>query len=119
MSEHKKKFINIVVIELEDLIEDLNHLVDDYKNKKEHDVITNYVCMENLALLQHEMYGIKKFTEMISVIKLEDFKNIEEISEYIKELLQKKITTSDFASCLLPMISRRIVKAVHYIENYI
>ena len=119
MTEHKKKFISIMKIELEDLIEDLNHLVDDYRDKKEHDLITNYVFMENLALLQHEMYGIKKFSQFISSLNLSEFKDINGISEHIKEVLEKKITSSDFASCLFPMICRRLVKAAHYVENYV
>jgi hypothetical protein len=119
MNEHKKKFIGIIKIELEELIEDLNHLVDDYREKKENDLITNYVFLENLALLRHEMYGIKKLSELISALNVNDFRNIEEISEYIAEMLQKKISTSDFESCLLPMVCRRLAKAAHYVENYV
>ena len=90
----KKKFLSILKIEMEDLIEDLKSHVNDYKEKKEQDLITNYVFMENLALLQHEMYGIRKFLEMISLLDLNDYKNIEEISNHIKNLLEKKIADS-------------------------
>jgi transcription-repair coupling factor (superfamily II helicase) len=119
MKERKKKFINIIKIEMEDLIEDLNNLVDDYKEKKEKDLITNYVFMENLALIQHEMYGIGKFSEIVCALNLEDYKDIEEISDHIKDILEKKIATSDFANCLFPMISRRIAKASKYVKDYL
>lgn len=119
MYEHKRKFVSIVKAELDDLIEDLNHLVDDYKEKKDHDLITSYVFLENLALLRHEMYGIRRISDVISTLKLEDYKDIREISDCIKEILENKISGSDFAGCLLPMISRKIDKAANYVNNYI
>ena len=119
MKECKEKFISIIKIEMEDLIKDLNNLVDDYKEKKEKDLITNYVFMENLALLRHEMYGIRKFSEILETLKLDSYKDIEEISDCIKDILEKKINLSDFASCLFPMICRRIVKASKYVKDYL
>ncbi len=119
MKERKRKFISIIKIEMEDLIEDLNDLVDDYKEKKEKDLITKYVFMENLALIQHEMYGIRKFSEIIGTLNLDDYKDIEEISNHIKDILEKKIAIADFASCLFPMISRRIVKTSKYVKEYL
>jgi hypothetical protein len=53
VSEHKIKFMKIIFIEIEDLIEDLKHLIAEHETRKAHNEITEYVCRENVALLEN------------------------------------------------------------------
>ena len=103
-------------IELEDLVADLNHLVEDYTSRKKAGNITNYVFMENLALLKHEMYGINKFIGVLHEISIDEYSSIDELLQDVIKKLRKMIIKIDFEECLFPMIERRLIKVAKFIE---
>ena len=65
----KQKFLEILKVELNDLGSDLDVLVDEYKKRKSKNEITEYVFLENLAVLKREMYGIDNLIEAIDSVK--------------------------------------------------
>jgi hypothetical protein len=49
-------FIAILEVELQDLEHDIQLLMADSEERHNHEEISNYVYMENLALLQKELF---------------------------------------------------------------
>jgi hypothetical protein len=115
MGRLKQKCIGIMKLELKDMAEDLEMLVNAYIEKKARGLITNYVFLENLALLKHEMYGLKRISDMLDGIDTEAYDSIEDMIGDLKVKIKEKIKSSDLPERLWPLVVRRLKKVVLYI----
>ena len=61
----KRKYLDILRLEIEDLIEDIGVVVNEYKRRRDLGEITNYVFLENLAVLHNELLGVDDMMEML------------------------------------------------------
>jgi hypothetical protein len=60
MAETRNRYLRILKIEIEDLAQDIAELVTHYGNKLSDGKITDYVYLENVSLIQHEVACLKE-----------------------------------------------------------
>lgn len=117
MPESKRKYLNILKIEAKDLIEDIGVLVADYTKRRETDEITNYVFLENLAVLHNELSGVDYWVMILDTINPDAYESLDDMIQDIEERMKAKIKTSNLAEALLPLIKRKLEKVKTYLSH--
>jgi hypothetical protein len=116
MSE-KSRYLDILRIEVEDLIEDIGLVVEVYKKRKERGEITNYVFLENLAVLIHEKKGLNNLMELLGSIDAESYSDLKEMIGDIEKKIISRINDSHLEEALLPLVKRRLKKVARYVNQ--
>ena len=111
------KYLDILRIEAEDLVEDIEALLDENENRKEKEEITNYVFLNNRAILQREKSGMKRVVQFIDTIKPREYSDLDEMIHDIEERLREKIRSSNMAQALLPLLKRKLEKVKLYVTH--
>lgn len=111
----KHKYIKVLKIEMEDLNEDINMYREKITKDKNCGEITNYVFMENLALLQNEIIGIETVNKYLDSLDVNEFETIEDIITKIKTDLEKKLREDGIAQALYIYLERKIDKVRTYV----
>ena len=113
----KRKYLDILRIEVEDLIEDIGLIVNEYKRRKDRGEITDYVFLENLAVLHNELLGVDDMMEMLDSVDPEDYSNLDDLVADIEIKIRKKIENSHLAEALYPLVKRKLEKVSKYLAQ--
>lgn len=117
MLEKIRCFLMMFLIELEDLHKDIELLIEKYKDEHDHEVISNYVFLENLALMKNELFGIDSFLQEVKDVKPTDFANVNELIDFLKKQLLKRCHDKGIASAAYVLSERKMQKVLSYIEH--
>jgi len=117
MSDLNCKYLQLLLIELDDLHGDLDMLVDAYKKEKADNKISNYVFMENLALLHNEIIGIRLFHDVVDNLKTQKFASLEELICRVKSEFNKKMHENGIAAALNKFIDKKLDKVEKFIRE--
>ena len=115
MKEKIGKFLSILKIELEDLEQDLVSLEDSYRQKWEEDKISNYVFLENMAVLREELTGIHKILGDLTTVNSSSFSNIDEFIEHILTIIKENRKNIDLPEGVYRLLRRKIMKVRNFI----
>ena len=115
MKDLKRKYIKVLKIELEDLNEDINMYMEKIIQDKDCGEITNYVFMENLALLKNEIIGIEAVNNYLDSLDIDELETIDDIIEKIKTDLERKLREDGIAHALTVYLERKIDKVKTYV----
>ena len=115
--DDKGKYLEILKIELEDLAEDIKLLVDDYKTRRESGEITNYVLLENLALLTHEIHGAESFVNILRDMQPDDYASLDEMVAVIDSKMGDLIEHGGHDPLLHKMVKRKLAKLTAYVSG--
>jgi len=116
MRHINKIFQEIFLIELNDLDEDINALIEQSKYKFTHEEISNYVCLENLAVLQNELFGVEGYIDEVKRIDPESYDSIDDMIKSLHEILQKRIEEKGIVHSILLLVERKLDKVKKYIS---
>ena len=113
----KKKFISMLIIELDDFLEDLSHMRDVHKLRYSQKEISEHVYKENNATLVEAQDGIEKIQQFLLNLKYDQFNNPEELAHHIKKELNRV-----FTDCAIPQmdqvfLNKKIDKILKYLSN--
>jgi hypothetical protein len=117
VKEKKQKFIRILTTEIEDLIDDIEHLMVVYKNRCEKGEITNYVYLENNALLKNEISCLKNFIKFLSKLELDKIETIEELYLFIGKEFKQQLEEHCYAHSIENFVERKLQKVINYIKS--
>ena len=92
MGSDARHFLRLFRVELDDLIEDIQIRIDINEKRFRDDKITEYVHLENEAVLKRQVGALEKFTEIVDVIDPSNYKDTAGIEA---DLL---VRSSDFVS---------------------
>ncbi|HSV56471.1 MAG TPA: hypothetical protein VLH39_05115 [Magnetospirillaceae bacterium] len=109
-------FLKILRVELEDLLEDLKDLEERYRHKFASSEITNYVLLENEALLSREEEAVRSMIISIDGINLSRYKSLNEIVEALEVIARGFIKEREFPAAVLRLLRRKMVKVLSYVE---
>jgi hypothetical protein len=115
MSDILNKYKKILKVELEDLEMDIRALVGLYEKRRTERKITNYVFLENISLIQHEVSCLKMFLLDLNGVDLTRFKDLQEMVGEIKERFRKRSRECSFPDAVCNMVERKIEKASRYV----
>ena len=113
----KKHYLEILQIELKDLQEDLELLIERTNQDKESGRITERVAMENKALYENEILGVKEFSYLAGHIQTDDFESLEAMIEHLKQTFSDKVKALALAEVIYICIERKLEKVAKYINQ--
>jgi hypothetical protein len=120
MKELKSKYHKLLMIELDDLAEDLEFLYEQNCQKRDNGEITNYVYMENISLVQHEIACVKDFMtycEIPEVANPANLSSIADLGEHFFQRLKERARQSDYPEAVLRLVGKKLKKIAVYLES--
>ena len=115
MTNKTRKYLEILRIELEDLIEDLEFSEEVLtKRFKDHE-ITEYVFLENIGLLKKEVLGVAKVKRMIEEMA-GNFSDTDVLRSKIEIYFDKEIKSAGLPGVVLLLVNRKLDKIDKYIS---
>lgn len=117
MSDQRIKYLQILNMELNDLQSDLEMLVASYATEKDAKKISNYVFMENIALLKNEILGVNVFHDVLKAIKIDQFKTVEDLICYVKTEFNLKMRQHGIAAALHRFVDKKLDKVEKFIKE--
>ena len=117
MLKKREAFLQILCLELDDLNEDISILIEECEKKHCNDEISNYVFLENLAVLKNELFGINSFLEDVKKTNSTDYDNLDSLIEGLMNILQKRINEKGIAHSIINLIDRKMKKVKIYVEE--
>ena len=115
MKEPGPKYLKILKIELEDLVEDINVLLSVCDQRKQSGEITNYVFLENATVLKNEISGINNFLHGVDGIDISQYKNLKDLIEDIDVMFKQRTKDYDFPEAVYAIVKRKLNKVSRYI----
>jgi len=112
-----ENFIKILIVELDDLHEDIKVLIKECNEKHLKEKITEYVFLENLAVLKNELFGVEGFIEDVRSLNIEKFADIKALSDYLMNLLHERVHEKGLAPSILNLVDRKIQKVTKYVDT--
>jgi predicted P-loop ATPase/GTPase len=109
------KFISIFTIEVQDLEEDINDLLELLEKRRDSQEITNYVYLENKAVLLNEIACVKELLDKISAIDPYKYDSIEELISDLKKMLDRRIQECEFPEVVHSLVKRKFEKVCTYV----
>ncbi len=117
MFQMRKKaglLLGLVGSELNDLLEDIKDLESLYLDRYEKSEISNYVFLENSAMLEKEMKCIERLKGRLGAFGPETADSLEGLAEAVKADFLKELDVDAAPEALGQMVVRRIDKALRY-----
>ena len=115
MKQILKNYVRILQIEMEDLTEDIQLLIQDCRRKREKGLITNYVCMENVALYENELHALDAFQHILGQCDPHSFADLDALLSHLKESFLEKASHSGYAKVTNILLDRKMEKLRRYI----
>jgi len=117
MLKKREAFLKILYIELEDLNEDISILIEECEKKHCNEEISNYVFLENLAVLKNELFGVKSFLDDVKNIDPVNYENLNLLIEDLTSILEKRIHEKGIAHSIVNLIERKMNKVKTYVDH--
>lgn len=117
MSDKRLLLLKVFLAELEDLQIDLEDLKVGLKARRGLSEITEYVYLENTALIQNELNSLKTLVKDIQTSHLDENKTYEVLLESLKSLLKEETRAYQFPGVVLALTERKLEKVVKYINQ--
>lgn len=118
MQEKIRIFLKMFVLELEDLHKDIELLIERYTDEHDHDVISNYVFLENLAVVKNELFGIDSFVVDVRKLRSDDYTDVHQLIDFLKTLLLNRCHEKGIVSAAFILAERKMKKVLSYIEGH-
>jgi hypothetical protein len=117
MREKISALLRILTIELEDLEADFRFMIEEDTRRHEAGDLSNYVCMENLALLRQELFGVDGFLEEIRSLSPADYSDPDMLTADLTRRLDERIHAHCLPKSLNLLIGRKLEKVRNYING--
>jgi|GEM_PF-983113 len=111
----KKKFITMLIIELEDFHEDLSVLLADYRQRYQRREISETVYKENRSTLREAQNGIEQIQDRLLDIGPDRFENLDSLAAAVKSLVNEI-----FKDCAIPKMDQLFInKKINKVQKYL
>ena len=113
----KETYLKLLAIELEDLREDIQVVMRNCEQRRDHHEITNYVFMENMAVLKNEVLEIGSVTQFLSGIDTDDYETLDSMIEDIERRFREKLCSKGCPEGSFRLIQRKLAKVAQYVRS--
>ena len=117
MHEKVQTFLTLFEIELNDLQKDIELLIERYREDHDKEVISNYVFLENIALMKNELFGIDSFRDLVRSIEPTDYCSTILLADDLRCNLRERCRSRGIAASIYLLAERKIRKILSYIEH--
>ena len=87
------------------------------RRRKESGEITNYVFLENLAVLYHEISGVDNLVEVIDSVDPDSYEGLEDMIPDLERRIRHKMNRAHLAKPLYPLVKRKLEKVAEYVRQ--
>ena len=115
MRETKKRFLEILHVEMVDLKTDINWMMEESQRRLNDGLITQRVHLENISLFQNELLGVEEFIDLLLVTSPELFSTLDDMIDDMTSRFEKKIQSTGLAQAILIYAKRKIMKVKNYV----
>ncbi len=115
MAENRRLFIKIFKVELEEIRNDIELLVEIYKERYSSREITHYVEMENEALLSREIHCIEKLVPELDKFDADQYEDKESFINGLSDFLKSFVEENQFPRAVFLLAERKMQKVIKYI----
>ena len=115
--DDKAKYLEILKVGMQDVAEDIKLLVGDYETRRKAGEITNYVLLENLALLTHEIHGVESFLALVEEIQPDQYSSLDEMIADIDTKVGELIEHVGHDPVLYQIVRRKLTKLAVYVAG--
>jgi len=112
-----RKYVQILEIELDDLKEDIELLIEKNQSREKDGAITQYVLLENLAVLRNEICGIGSFKKILHTMNQADYGCVQDFIDDVEIRFKKKIEDCGFAEGIFTLVQRKLKKVLTYVTH--
>ncbi len=112
-----KNYLTIINLEMDDLEQDIQYLIEKVKKDKETGHLTNYVFMENQAVLKNEIHALECFTKIIERTNAKDFNSIDGLIQFLSEEFKIIVDANSYAEAILIFTDRKMQKVKTYVVS--
>lgn len=117
MRQVKKNYLAILAIELDDLKDDIEHLISELEcNKRDHRC-TEHVFLHNLTLFRNELLGVDAFHKILDEINPENYETLDDMIEEIRKRFQLRVQMYGLAEAIHLLIDRKLGKVAKYVTQ--
>ncbi len=116
MSVSPEFLVRILQLELKEVENDLNSLKDLYSSRHDSSEITNYVFLENTALLEAELESIHQICLIMDDIKIEHIKSPPAVLDYIDKLVKEEIGNRQYSEAIYNFVKSKMTKVSKYLD---
>lgn len=116
MSVSLSFLVNMLQLELKEVENDLSAMEILYTNRHDSSEITNYVFMENTAVLESEIRAIHKIGDLLADFKIEKGRNPQEMLDSIDNYIGQIVRERQFSRAVYDFIKIKIAKIAKYLE---
>ena len=117
MPEQKKLLLKIFKAELEDCIEDVEELIKLYDRRHGSNEISEYVYMENEALLTRELGGLRKVILALDGIDQEQFEDLQALATAVDGMIQRVVSEFEDPQAVYGIAKKKLRKILGYIAD--
>lgn len=117
MHNTKKRFIQIMRIELEDLHDDIEALKEHSAEVWHEHIISEFGYWGNLGVLKNELCGVGLFGQILDQIDPDDYETLEEMTEDLEKQLLASIHKYGMVPAIRLLIRRKIDKVSRYVQE--
>ena len=117
MKNKISKFLQVFRIELEDLEEDLKVLSTMYNEREQKGEITQYVLLENNALIMNEISGVESILQSLSGVSPVQYASLEEMVVDIDRQFRDKTEHAGFPDVVYELVKRKLDKVLKYVTD--
>jgi hypothetical protein len=108
--------VKILQLELKEVEHDLNGLKDLYANRHDSSEITNYVFLENTALLQSELDSIHQIGIVLDNLKIDEEHSPQELLSSIDDFVKQQIHERQYSEAVYNFVKLKITKVSKYMD---
>lgn len=116
MKEAKRKYIRILKIELDDLQNDLEAVMQHCIGRKQRHEISNYVCMENMALVKNDIEVIESVSEILDELDLDAYADLDELTDDVKKRFGEMLEQHGRFEPMFKLLDRKLTKVGRYVR---
>lgn len=111
------RFLKVLDVELEDLEEDIGHLIEHCRELRTNGELPTFVYYENESLFRNELLAVDKCRAIVADTKPQDYESLDALVNEIKAKFVKEAHVRGFAKAAEVYINRKIDKVVQYLES--
>ena len=117
MRKIKKRYMEILYIELDDLKEDLELLIDESEKERKNGRLTDHVFFANLALFKNELLGVNAFFKIMEYTDPDAFENLDDLLSHLRSAFQEKVRVCGLARAVNVCLERKLQKVARYVTQ--
>lgn len=115
--DSRRKFLRILMVELDDLEDDLGALIERCREREHCHEITERVCMTNEALFKNELRALKHFHGIVAEARVDDHADPVALAAWLRRRFDDGLRRAGLSPAACFFTDRKIQRVAAYVEQ--